>query len=501
MNNEYTAVAFDDEDVSTPESAGMDDVSLRLADIMTQIGALGCYNITGEKTRSLEHRGRKDVIKAIARHVVASHSNVGSRHPMVAEYVENKDWHTAVAIHKAEEEQVIEDMRRVFGQKPPLYHGHALLAIPITVHVAGLLSMLHSFGPVHWTRFPNEVRAPTEDYEATAKRWCGFSWWCNTLCMGGGRCCSEPIWEAKETENILKTIRQATTSLPGVNFPVFQWIHAGHPMMYRAKYYLKPKRRFFGTDIYAYINGWNLPTGQFGKLGKPDLRTPAEMAQVYRNFKAVISLYKESGLKFVSPAKIAAHYTYQPAAIDLKRLLFNADLVTEKLEFITDDIFSPAEFLLGFAQAIIACDKTGKMPKKVKRIGVLGPIAHPVGGVEVRELSWRDLVRTAEWLLIFSEHEGHLPANINFNGLRVGIGTIYEAFIRVVRELAGGKKTARIKLDIAFGQYPAIGNTMAKEVLGSEGGWLSWPGASIDNIYAWTKLQSWTIKRAIYRPA
>lgn len=494
-------MAFDDEDVSTPESAGMDDVSMRLADIMTQIGVLGCYNLTGEKTRSLERRGRKDVIRAIARHVVASHSNVGSHHPMVAEYVENKDWHTAVAIHKAEEEQVVEDMLRVFGRKPPLYHCHALLAIPITVHVAGLLGMLHSNGPILWTRFPDEVRAPSEDYAATAKRWCGFSWWCNTLCTSGSHRCGEPVWEANETENILKNIRQRISSIPSVNFPVFQWIHAGHPMMYRAKYYLKPKLRFFGTDTYACINGWNLPTGQFGKLGKPDLRTPREMAQVYRNFKAVFSLYKDSGFRFISPAEIAAHYTCQPANIDFKRLLFNADLVAERLEFITDDIFSPAEFLLGFAQVIIAYDKTGKTPKKVKRIGVLGPVTHPVSGVEVPELSWDELLRTAAWILVFSTHEGHLPANINFNGRRVGIGTIYEAFTRVIRNLARGKKTAKIKLDIVFRQYPTIGVTMAREILGPEGGRLSWPGASVDNIYTWTKLQAWTIKRAIYRPA
>ena len=48
---------------------------------MTEVGVRGTFTVIVEKARSLEERGRTDVITAMARHDIGSHTNRGSIHP------------------------------------------------------------------------------------------------------------------------------------------------------------------------------------------------------------------------------------------------------------------------------------------------------------------------------------------------------------------------------------------------------------------------------------
>jgi len=92
--NEKTpmVICFDVEDYTSPESAGMDDIPKWLAEIMTDEGVTGSFFVIGEKARMMEKRGRKDVIEAMARHDIGSHTNFGSIHPTVTEILEHASW-------------------------------------------------------------------------------------------------------------------------------------------------------------------------------------------------------------------------------------------------------------------------------------------------------------------------------------------------------------------------------------------------------------------------
>ena len=84
----HVVVVFDVEDYTTPAKEGIDEIPKWLAEIMTEEGVTGTFFMIVEKARSLELRGRNDVIAAMAKHDIGSHTNRGSIHPTVTEQLE-----------------------------------------------------------------------------------------------------------------------------------------------------------------------------------------------------------------------------------------------------------------------------------------------------------------------------------------------------------------------------------------------------------------------------
>src|SRR4030067_667791 len=69
----------------------------------------------GEKAGSLESRGRHDVIAAMAKHDIGSHTNHGSVHPTVTEQLEKAGWDDGVRLMAGQESAGIRDLERIFG--------------------------------------------------------------------------------------------------------------------------------------------------------------------------------------------------------------------------------------------------------------------------------------------------------------------------------------------------------------------------------------------------
>ncbi len=108
-------INFDVEDYTTPASEGIDDIPKWLAEIMSEEGVTGTFYVIGEKARSLEQRGRRDVISAMARHDIGSHTNFGSIHPTVAEALEKADWAGGVQSMLERESAGFGELERIFG--------------------------------------------------------------------------------------------------------------------------------------------------------------------------------------------------------------------------------------------------------------------------------------------------------------------------------------------------------------------------------------------------
>jgi len=109
---------FDTEDYILPQS---DDAAKRLAVWLTQQGIRATFKVVGEKARTLERRGRKDVIGALAQHEIGYHSNTHSQHPTVAEYEAALGWETGSEEFTRRERPGFEDVRRIFGKTPTCY--------------------------------------------------------------------------------------------------------------------------------------------------------------------------------------------------------------------------------------------------------------------------------------------------------------------------------------------------------------------------------------------
>jgi peptidoglycan/xylan/chitin deacetylase (PgdA/CDA1 family) len=114
----YVVLWFDTEDSILPAS---DDAAKRIADMLTAQGVRATFKVVGEKGRTLEARGRQDVIQALERHEIGYHSNTHSQHPTVAEYESKLDWEEGAAEFTRRERPGFEDLTRIFGKAPTCY--------------------------------------------------------------------------------------------------------------------------------------------------------------------------------------------------------------------------------------------------------------------------------------------------------------------------------------------------------------------------------------------
>jgi peptidoglycan/xylan/chitin deacetylase (PgdA/CDA1 family) len=114
----YVVLWFDTEDYILPQS---DDSAKRIAAYLTQQGVRATFKVVGEKARTLERRGRRDVIGALAQHEIGYHSNTHSQHPTVAEYESPLDWQAGVEEFDRRERPGFDDVRRILGKAPTCY--------------------------------------------------------------------------------------------------------------------------------------------------------------------------------------------------------------------------------------------------------------------------------------------------------------------------------------------------------------------------------------------
>jgi hypothetical protein len=114
----YVVLWFDTEDYILPPS---DDAAKRIADFLTAEGVHATFKVVGEKARTLQRRGRTDVIASLQHHDIGFHANTHSQHPTPAEYESTLDWNTGVEEFTRRERPGFEDVRRIFGKTPCCY--------------------------------------------------------------------------------------------------------------------------------------------------------------------------------------------------------------------------------------------------------------------------------------------------------------------------------------------------------------------------------------------
>jgi len=103
---------FDTEDYLLPAS---DDAAKRLSEMLTERGIRATFKLVGEKARTLERRGRHDVIAALKKHDIGYHSDFHSVHPTPTEYLAECGWLDGIAEFVRREGGGAADVRRIFG--------------------------------------------------------------------------------------------------------------------------------------------------------------------------------------------------------------------------------------------------------------------------------------------------------------------------------------------------------------------------------------------------
>jgi hypothetical protein len=116
--NVYVILWLDTEDYILPQS---DDAALRVADLLTKEQVRATFKVVGEKARTLERRGRGDVIAALNKHEIGYHSNFHSVQPTPAMYLSKMGWDEGVNEFNRRERPGLDDVRRIFGRTPTCY--------------------------------------------------------------------------------------------------------------------------------------------------------------------------------------------------------------------------------------------------------------------------------------------------------------------------------------------------------------------------------------------
>jgi hypothetical protein len=116
--NVYVVLWFDTEDYLLPSS---DDAALRVAKFLSGEDVRATFKVVGEKARTLEKRGRGDVIAALKKHEIGFHSNFHSTQPSPAMYLSQLGWDEGVSEFDRREGPGRADVERIFGQAPSCY--------------------------------------------------------------------------------------------------------------------------------------------------------------------------------------------------------------------------------------------------------------------------------------------------------------------------------------------------------------------------------------------
>lgn len=114
----YVVLWFDTEDYLLPAS---DDAALRVAKFLSGEDVRATFKVVGEKARTLEKRGRTDVIAALKKHEIGFHSNYHSTQPSPALYLSQLGWDEGVREFDRREGPGRDDVERIFGQAPSCY--------------------------------------------------------------------------------------------------------------------------------------------------------------------------------------------------------------------------------------------------------------------------------------------------------------------------------------------------------------------------------------------
>ena len=460
----FLVVTFDVEDYISPESEHIDDIPKWLAETMTEEGVTGTFFVIGEKARSLEKRGRRDVIAAMAKHDIGSHTNFGSIHPTVTEELEKAGWADGVGRMLGQESAGIKELEHIYKVPVRILARHGGSYGPQLVSALGQMDAAYQGSP---------AKLPGHD----------VVWFCNALNFSAQYSgfddsyyrddLFEPVFEKLKAD--LPKLAQTTQVIA---------LFAGHPTKIRAE-------EFWDLNFYY---GKNTSPAEWVM---PRLRPAETMATAQKNFRRMMHWLKGrddiviTNYRDLMPAFSARSVLLAPG--ELRGIA--ADTLRRKTLAPTAS-FSPAEIFAALAHALEVYSEKGAAPQEFAPKAALGPLEMPPSEPEVPRVKLADVLRLAGSACLVIDKTGAMPAWLSVENKRIGAGSLLAVFSAVYLDARAGR--ARPEYDVpAFEPYP---RTNEAAIIKEVEGYKTWPVHRLDldmsKIVEFTKLQLWTLKPA-----
>jgi peptidoglycan/xylan/chitin deacetylase (PgdA/CDA1 family) len=460
----FLVVTFDTEDYVTPEAEKIDDIPKWLAETMTEEGVTGTFFVIGEKARSLEKRGRRDVIAAMARHDIGSHTNLGSIHPTVTERLERAGWDDGARLMNEQESAGIEELERIFGVPVTTLARHGGSYGPQLVFALGRLGAGYQGSP---------ARLPGHD----------VVWFCNALNFSAQYAVSDDAYHRDDLfEPVFDRLkRELPERIRGSEVLA---LFAGHPTKIRAE-------EFWDLNFYY---GKNTPPDEWRT---PRLRPQETMATARKNFRRMMRWLKgRDDIEITTYRALMDVYSAQKETMTREELRAIAAAALKARALVPTADFSPAEALSGLARAIAGYQEGGDLPETLETLHPLGPMEMPPAGSGNASISRDDVFALARAANEHIARTGALPPSLKIGGARFGTGPLFALFSTVYLDLDSGRtRPAYDALD--FEPYP---RTNEKGIVEEVEGYKTWPVHRLDldmsRIVELTRLQLWTLKPA-----
>jgi hypothetical protein len=472
----YVILWFDTEDYILPAS---DDAALRLAEFLSREKIRATFKVVGEKARTLERRGRTDVIAALKKHEIGFHANWHSVQPSPAMYLSDLGWDEGVAEFDRREGPGRADVCRVFGVAPSCY------GQPGSSWGPQVYGAMRRWGMDVYLDAGNHVRLDDKPF-----------YYCGVLNLyklehtlrtrlQGGR-------DLEEAEARFAKARQKLLAEGGGVVSIFY-----HPCEFVHKEF---------WDGVNFRNGANPPREQW-RL--PPAKTPEESKAAYEQFESYIHFIRRfPGVRFVTATEAARLYRdrargrqFTPA--ELRAI---AGAVGEDVTFQRRDGYAlAASEVFALLNEYVALRGTGHEPTQIGWQGTpYGPSnPTPALGAPV-QADWSQFTRTAADVADYLRRQQRVPTSVWLGSVAVPPEAYFNALARVTADLADGKpapETVEVR--------PARLAVAAQ--VADDGpnlwGWIIFPrGFRAPALMDLAKRQAWTLKPALlgreadYRP-
>lgn len=467
----YVVLWFDTEDYILPPS---DDAAKRLAEFLTAEGVPATFKVVGEKARTLQRRGRSDVIAALRRHDIGYHANTHSQHPTPAEYESGLDWHTGVAEFTRRERGGFEDVARIFGKTPCCYGQPgsswapqsyaALRRWGVNVYLDEGTQIGLDGKPFWYGGLLNIFNTPEGEQLRPNDKWDNLE-----------------QTKARFREFYTSMTREPGGGLISLYFHPCEFIH----------------QWFWDVN---FANGANPPPNQWKR---PPLKSAAEQKQTFAYFEGLVRYMKSfPQVRFITGSEAArlfadSAHARQFSPADLRTI---AEAVTPQIAFQTHaDYALSASEIFELLNTYVVGAIGGHLTRSSWVISdtPYGPAVDPPELQHPTTVSWDQFARTVRDVSDFLARNHQIPAEIWFGSVAVPPEAYLVAVADVAKALLAGKPLPQtITLPVA--QLAA-----AKYVAQDSPAVWNWPifpqGFHSAHLLSVARLQAWTLKPALLR--
>lgn len=457
--------AFDSEDYITPEA---DDAEKWWAETMSKYGITACIAVVGELVRSLQVRGRQDVISAMASHEVAYHSDKHSLPPTWAEILDGCGWHDGIERILRDELKGVSDVREALGQHPSAWckPGNSWGA-----QVAAAMSLLNI--PIFC------------DSPFALQRGQPF-WFVNTL-MLQYHTSFDHYFNVPQNDRLRRMqddFLQLCDAHDGGYLIMFT-----HPA------------RLVTAEFWDAVNFREGKKPQRSDWKPAPLRPKAEIDELKRDFESFIAwVVKQPQVELTTYRKLSAEYRpVSPRWISADDLLRLATKVSEFThQYLNGDYLSPAEQFGVLVRAVAVLAKVGHLPEAVPIRPLFGPPQTPQTDIQRGEAETKEFLNAVSLADEYCFQTGCVPANIKVGQGYVGPNCLMQALARLLEHWQTTRTLpASIPLS-AVPELPKIAEGRQFRDYRFKGTWLIFPPEfegkrTLEHI----RLQTWTVKPAV----